>query len=70
MKRRLNKKGIIVYLVIYLIIITLLDMFAKYSIIHNSNLTEVHILTLNTITLFSKLFTIEVYRMLKEYRFN
>ena len=69
-KYKLNKKGIIVYLVVYLISITLLDILAKYSITHNSNLTEIHILTINTITLFCKLFTIEVYKMLKNYRFN
>ena len=69
-KYKLNKRGVILYLAIYLIIIALLDVFAKYSITHNSNLTDIHILTLNTITLFSKLFAIEVYKMLKNYRFN
>lgn len=69
-KYKLNKRGIIFYLATYIIVITLLDILAKYSITHNSNLTEIHAFTLNVITLFSKLFTIEVYKMLKNYRFN
>lgn len=70
MKRRLNRKGIIVYLAVYLIIITLLDILAKYSITHNIHLTEIHTFTLNIITLFSKLFTIYYYKMLKNYTFK
>lgn len=69
-KYKLNKKGIILYLTIYIIVITLLDILAKYSIAHNSNLTDIHVLVINTMTLFSKLFTIEVYEILKAYRFN
>lgn len=69
-KYKLNKKGTILYLTIYIIAITLLDILAKYSIAHNNNLTDIHILIINTMTLFSKLFTIEFYEILKAYRFN
>lgn len=69
-KYKLNKRGIIVYLATYIIVITLLDIFTKYSITHNSNLTEIHAFTLNTITLFSKLFTLYYYKMLKDYTFK
>ena len=70
MKRRLNKKGIIVYMLIYILVITLLDILCKYSIAHNNNLTPIHIYIMNIVTLFSKLFTLYYYKMLKDYTFK
>ena len=69
-KYKLNKIGVIVYLIKYILIITLLDILFKYSITHNSNLTEFHVYIMNTITLFSKLFTIYYYMILKDYTFK
>lgn len=69
-KYRLNKLGIIVYLIKYILFIMLLDILAKHSITHNNNLTEFHIYIINIVTLSSKLFTICYYMILKDYTFK